>query len=140
EPSATKIAPGLARRVAQGPTEHVVAWVRFTDRAGRERDPLALAEAKQALSSRALLRRERRGRMTGVDASDLPVHAAYVRALEARGATVRGTSRWLNAASVEMPAGLAPELARLPFVAGLELVPRGRRITQPDPIEAAGAS
>jgi subtilisin family serine protease len=58
--------------------------------------------------------------------ADLPVHEPYLRALESRGARVRGASRWLNAASVEIPAGLAPELARMSFVRRMERVPVGR--------------
>jgi subtilisin family serine protease len=58
--------------------------------------------------------------------ADLPVHAPYLEALAARGARLRGASRWLNAASVAMPARLAGELAKLPFVARIERVPVAR--------------
>ena len=104
----------------------VTVWVTFADRAGAERDPAALAGARARMTPRALARRRLRGTLKDVDASDLPVHEPYVRALAARGARVRGTSRWLNAASIRIPARAAKELARLPFVSEVELVPVGR--------------
>jgi hypothetical protein len=58
--------------------------------------------------------------MPDVVAADLPVHEPYVRGVVARGANLRGTSRWLNAASVTVAAAQAVELARLPFVESVE--------------------
>jgi subtilisin family serine protease len=141
--SAWKLGPALADRVAASPGETVAAWVFFTDRAGAEHDRLAFEAARRSLSPRALERRMRRGAGEALFASDLPVHGPYVGALLARGARLRGVSRWLNAASVELPAGLASDLASLPFVARVELVPRGRRIepVEPiDPVPATGAT
>src|SRR2546427_271867 len=126
-----KIGPWLARLIAQGSDAAVPVWVFFTDRAGSERDPSAFHSSRPLLSQRSLDRRSRRGTLSGPDASDLPVHEPYVRALVARGARLRGTSRWLNAASVEMSPRLAAEIAHLPFVGRVELVPRGRGI---DPV------
>jgi serine protease AprX len=134
---AAKLGPSLARRVVDRPDEPVAAWVYFTDRAGLEHDPSALAAAGRALSPRASARRAARGAPAGMMASDLPVHASYVDALISRGARLRGTSRWLDAASVEMPARLAVDLARLPFVARVELVPLARPITRVDAPEPA---
>ncbi len=143
-PAAAKLASSLAQRAATAPESRAVVWVRFTDRAGAERDPRSLEAARAALPARTLDRRTRRGAFHGADASDLPVHAPYVRALVERGARLRGTSRWLNAASVEIPARLAGEFARLPFVADVREVPvgasaiRARRdaIETPEPAEA----
>jgi len=140
--SAARISPALAGRIAQRSDESVAVWVFFTDRAGAEHDPSAYTAARLTLTPRALERRVLRGAMPDLVASDLPVHAPYLRALLARGARLRGTSRWLNAASVEIPAALAIELARMPFVERIELVPRGRRIepvTEPGDAPAAGA-
>uniref|UniRef100_A0A832MJZ9 Peptidase S8/S53 domain-containing protein n=1 Tax=Eiseniibacteriota bacterium TaxID=2212470 RepID=A0A832MJZ9_UNCEI len=136
------LAPSLARRAAETPEQPVVAWVRFTDRAGAERRPEALEAARRALPARSLERRARRGTARSLGAADLPVHAPYVAAVTARGARVRGASRWLNAVSVEMPARLAPELARLPFVAAVEPVPaaaRTRRAPEPEAPAAAAS-
>jgi subtilisin family serine protease len=134
--SLARIAPSLARAIEADPGAEVSAWVHFADRAGRDRDPAAYALARRAFTARSLARRARRGTVTDLVDSDLPVHEPYVRALLARGARLRGTSRWLNAASVSMPAGLAREIARWPFVARVELVPVGRRprpILEPEP-------
>ncbi len=139
EPSFAKLEPSLGRDVMAAPTVPVVAWVYFTDRAGAEQDPAAFT--RPVVSVRSLERRRARGAIRGLIASDLPVHEAYVRALTLRGARVRGVSRWLNAASVEMPGRLAAELARLPFVAHLERVAVGmpiRTVGEPELAEMPG--
>jgi len=67
------LSPAVARLAATQPAETVVAWVRFTDRAGAERDPASAAQV--LVSARSLERRARRGQAAGLLASDLPVHA-----------------------------------------------------------------
>lgn len=129
-----RVGPGLARALATAPDRPVAVWVRFTDRAGTEHGLGAIAAARAAVAPRALERRARRGALRDATASDLPVHAPYVRALVARGARLRGASRWLNAASVEVAPRLAAEFARLPFVASVDRVPiarRARRVEEP---------
>jgi len=123
--SRSPIGPALSQVMRETPDRTVAAWVYFTDRGGDERDPAAFAAARAALTARSLDRRRRRGSLPDVADSDLPVHAAYVRALIARGAKLRGTSRWLNAASVDIPARLAGEIARWPFVSHVEQVAAG---------------
>ena len=135
-PAPGKLAPSLARLAAERPDERVVAWVSFTDRAGAERNPAARASLRPLVSARSLERRLRRGTITGLVASDLPVHEAYVRALVSRGARLRGTSRWLNAASVELPARAYAELSHLPFVAHMEIVPSAPRMVPVDELPA----
>ena len=104
----SRLSPGLARLSAVEPERRVVAWVYFTDRPAVKQGPEAIEAARAYLSRRSLERRQRRSG-TGPLVGDLPVHEPYLRALEAHGARVRGASRWLNAASVEIPARLAPE-------------------------------
>jgi subtilisin family serine protease len=128
---AAKLAPGIRVSAETRPDQPIVVWVYFTDRAGKERSRGMREEGMRNLSARSLERRLRRGTVTGLLISDLPVHAPYVDALRARGARLRGASRWLNAASIEAPARLAVELAALPFVARIEFVPVGRKI---DPV------
>ncbi len=140
---APRLEPEIARLARSTPDARVVAWVYFTDRAGAERDPSALLAARAAMAPRALDRRLRRGTLRDVVVSDLPVHEAYWRALAARGAKLRGTSRWLNAASVEMPARLAVEIASWPFVARVERVAAGmppRPVGEPEPVAAPAKS
>jgi subtilisin family serine protease len=127
--SARKIDERLALRLLEQPEAPVAAWVYFTDRAGRDHDPAAFAAARRALTARAASRRTRRGSIPDLVAADLPVHAPYVNALAERGARIRGASRWLNAASVEVRPALVATLAALPFVARLELVPVWNRLT-----------
>jgi subtilisin family serine protease len=114
--------------------------VRFADRGALER--ATPAERRRAalawLSARSLERRQRRGGGVDVLASDLPVDAAYVRALAERGYRVRAVSRWLNAASVAVPRARLAELERLPFVAGVVPVPRYRHPhPEPEPADPA---
>jgi subtilisin family serine protease len=127
------VGPGLARLATFAPDVPVAMWVNFSDRAGAERDPAAFARARFNLAPRALARRLNRAHGVELLASDLPVHAPYVRALTARGATLRGTSRWRNAASVTALPALGIALARLPFVQSVELVPLARRSVDPGP-------
>ena len=149
-------APAHAAVVEQGidalartqPETRVVAWIRFADRAGAEDSPSALAAERARRPARSLERRAVRGAgaARGLTADDLPVHAPYVRAVEARGLRVRGASRWKNAVSVEGPAGSVAALARLPFVAAIEPVERARALrpvgdVEPEaPIRSAAAS
>ena len=141
-PPAPGPSPPSSLSAPSSPAERVV-WVRFADRgaleaagaAGRHRAALA------QLSARSLERRARRGAVAGPLEGDLPVDAGYVRALAARGFRVRAVSRWLNAASVAAPADRLAELARLPFVAGVEPVARYRRdVPEPEPLAGAGAA
>lgn len=135
-----RLEAGLEREGREHPTARVVAWVRFADRAGAERDPAALAAERARRPARGLARRAVRGVEPALTADDLPVHAPYVRALEARGLVVRGTSRWLNAASVEGPAAAVTALARLPFVAAVEPVARASGLRPAEPFVAEPAA
>ncbi|MEO6461530.1 MAG: hypothetical protein ABIP29_00460, partial [Candidatus Eisenbacteria bacterium] len=123
-PAAGRIDDMIEQAARVSPQERVVAWVRFTDRAGAEHDPQALDAERARRPARGLERRALRGAVRDLTADDLPVHAPYVRALSARGLVVRGQSRWLNAASVDGPAGAVAALAHLPFVAAVEPVER----------------
>jgi hypothetical protein len=143
--AAGTVGPALAALARSASATPVAVWVTFADRAGSERDPAALARAEASLSPRARARRANRAHLAGVTAADLPVHAPYVHALTARGAVLRGTSRWLDAASVLAPPALAADLARLPFVQSVELVPLGRMSPdpgafEPDPSPPASAT
>ncbi|MGH7724950.1 MAG: hypothetical protein ACREOU_05930, partial [Candidatus Eiseniibacteriota bacterium] len=54
------IAPSLAREAAAHPDARVRVWVRFTDRAGAERDPAAFAAERSRRSAASLERRRLR--------------------------------------------------------------------------------
>jgi subtilisin family serine protease len=66
-----------------------------------------------------------------VDYRDLPVHAPYLEALQARGLRPYGASRWLNGAAVRLPGREVEALAALPFVGRLAPVERMRLSLDP---------
>jgi subtilisin family serine protease len=120
--SEAKLSPSLVRLAIQQPEAPTIVWVYFTDRAGAEHDPATFGKVRSTWPAKTFERRARRGIVHGVQPSDLPVSEAYVRTILARGGRLRGTSRWLNAASVELPARDLIEIAKWPFVARVEPV------------------
>jgi len=112
--------------------EHV--WVHFVDKGpaahGSALAP-ALVSRQTELLPRTLARRQRARGPVAVDARDLPVSADHIAHVEATGARVRVTSRWLNAVSVDATPAQLVELAALPEVSHLTPVARGRRDPSP---------
>ena len=138
-----RVSPRLARALANGdpalraPDGRLKVWVRFRDKGvPREDLPAALAQAGARLDPRALARRERRMAPGAavVDGSDLDVSAAYLAHCAATGAQVQRQSRWLNAASFLADASQVRRLARLPEVAGVDLVARFLSTGVPTPV------
>ena len=100
-------------------------WIFFRDRGtlsrpGPDRDR-ALQLAAARVTPRALARRARRG-APGLDDRDLDPDPSYVAAIAARGGSIRTTSSWLNAVSVEAPAESLARIQALPFVAQMRPV------------------
>ncbi len=95
----------------------VKAWIFFIDKGVYTQSQLqtALARRGPAISAKAAARRAKMG-IYSPQFVDLPVVDKYVRTLQERGAELRRTSRWLNAASVEIEGARLSELAALPFV------------------------
>ncbi len=92
-------------------------WVYFTDKGFADKTGM-LATAKHRgveLTERAAKRRAKVGR-DRIEFRDLPVRNDYVGTVEDLGATLRQRSRWLNAASYEVPVALIPQISDLPFV------------------------
>ncbi|MCA9285981.1 MAG: S8 family serine peptidase [Phycisphaerales bacterium] len=111
----------------EAPTRTVRMWVYLADKglATPAEHALALDEARDRLSPRTLARRSQRGtRDALVDETDIAVAERYRAAIVATGATVRHTSRWLNAVSVQASAAQVQAIAHLPFVERLEPVRR----------------
>jgi subtilisin family serine protease len=113
-------------------------WVFFRDRGalaepGPARDR-ALAVAASRVTPRALERRARRGApgAPGLDDRDLDPDPAYVAAIAALGGSIRTTSGWLNAVSVEAPAESLPRIEALPFVQRVRPVAQGLQEQTPD--------
>ncbi|MFO0962549.1 MAG: S8 family serine peptidase [Phycisphaerales bacterium] len=88
----------------------------------------AIDPAQTPLTQRALERRALRRTLPGlVDARDLPIDEATLAHIRATGATVRQTSRWLRAVSVDATPAQMRALRALPEVRTLAPVARGTR-------------
>jgi hypothetical protein len=134
---AAKLDPRLLGPALHPSGERLAVWLTFADKG--ERDPRELATMLGAvaatLTPRARARRERAGIRPLVDYRDLPVHAAYLDALTARGLEPLGVSRWFNQVAVRLSDDRLADVASLDFVSRILPVERGRR--SPDPRPAA---
>ncbi|GAB4323796.1 MAG: hypothetical protein Kow0074_16350 [Candidatus Zixiibacteriota bacterium] len=104
----------IGNRATQGTAK---IWVYFTDKGFADKTGLA-AVAKHrgvALTDRAAIRRAKVGR-DQIEFYDVPVRDDYIRSVEDLGAQLRQRSRWLNAASFEVPLSIIPQIGDLPFV------------------------
>ena len=118
-------------RLAAAPAEtsHLV-WVFFRDKGPQPER--RLDQARGRLTPRALARRAGRGtRRPLVGFEDLTLPPAYVEAVRAVGARLRHESRWFGAVSIEATEPQIRSLARLPFVARVDLVRRQPRRPRP---------
>jgi hypothetical protein len=123
---AGKIDPRL-RSVGE---EYVTAWVFFEDKAVSKGDEGRIARGY--LSERAIARRVSAG--IAIDEKDVPVEESYISRIEGEGAVVRRQSRWLNAASFQLPARALDRIAELDFVREIRPVTRYVR-SIPEPRE-----
>lgn len=104
-------------------------WVFFDDKdVATAALPAALVERGRELAPRALARRQRVRGDAGVDARDLPIAEVHLEGVRALGLSIRATSRWLNAVSVEASAADRARLAALPGVTRVSPVARATRI------------
>ena len=95
--------------------KQAAVWVFFTDKGVKTPAEFSAAAQRVSLTERNHRRRVRTGAPL-VTAADLPVREDYVGRVEAIGGELRRTSRWLNAASYEIPLRLVDSIAALPFV------------------------
>jgi subtilisin family serine protease len=105
-----------------GPDDRFVVWISFTDKGEsdlRRPTPSDLVSPRSLERRRTVLPADRI-----VDASDLPVGEAYVRALAGAGLILRQRSKWLNAVSATATAAQIKTVALLPFVGEIEIVYR----------------
>ena len=109
--------------------ETVKVWVFFTDKGIQDVESYhsALGKAEEALTARSVWRRSKTMKPTLVDFRDLPVNQAYVEEVVHSGARFRHASRWLNAASFEIPASRVEEISRLDFVRSIRPIATGMR-------------
>jgi serine protease AprX len=104
-------------------TGKVLLWVFFTDKGIFTKQQIANLVASKGVpfSERATARRLKHG-IAEVRFSDMPVRAEYVEQVEAIGAKLRWTSKWLNAASFAVKLGELDAIAKLACVARIEPV------------------
>ncbi len=119
-------------------------WVYFVDKGTPEFEDrrLHLQRVERSLTESARKRRVNRTGSLALDARDLPVHDGYLDALRAEGARVRGTSRWLNAATVCAGPNQLRRISELPFVSAVRPVAtfRRERVEILEPSAAEGPS
>lgn len=101
--------------------QSAVVWLYFTDKNVFTQDDYQRAAAEVIFSEKVLSRRAKAG-INDVLFIDLPVFSQYVEAVIDLGGDHRRTSRWLNAASFEIPWDLLDQTGALPFVAYIEPV------------------
>lgn len=135
--------PGISGRLqnmlaTRPPGEVLKVWVYLADKGqapGAGYDT-ALAAAEDRLSPRTRRRLSTRSnRLAGWE--DIPVHDPYLERIEGLGGRVLQVSRWLNAASVSIPAGDIDGLAGQPFVLRIDAVAR-LRYPRPVPPQLPG--
>ncbi len=143
QPGVSGIEPGISDRLrnelaTRPPDEMLKVWVYLVDKGldpGTGYDA-ALAAAEDRLSPRTRRRLSTRsGRLAGWE--DIPVHGPYLERIEALGGSILQVSRWLNAASVSIPAGNIDGLAGQPFVLRIDAV-AGLRHPRPVPARPSG--
>lgn len=96
----------------------------FTD---KDNTPFSVSEPLEFLSQRSLDRREKHG--VSVITEDLPVDPDYVADLENAGADVYFTSRWMNAALVQMSSEVATAVSQLASVETIEMIAPGASLS-----------
>ena len=104
--------------------------IRFTDKVGT---PYSIEEPKKFLSDRSLARRKKHD--VAITAQDLPVSSQYLQGLRSLDLKVYFTSRWINAALVQMSEVRVSEVEALPYVSSVVLVAPGSRLqSEPGPV------
>ncbi len=94
----------------------VKIWAYFTDKHLYTDRQFADAAAKITLTDAARARRAKMG-LDKITFGDIPVYSGYIDQITAMGAKFRHASRWLNAASFEIPLEQIDAVNNLPFVA-----------------------
>jgi hypothetical protein len=97
----------------------------FEDKVGT---PHIISQPESFLSTRAIERRQAQDIL--ITEADLPVSPVYLQALRNAGAKVFYTSRWMNAALVEMTASLEADILALNGVASIEYVAPGAKLKE----------
>jgi serine protease AprX len=121
-----RLTPFLSQRE---PEEKIKVWVFFTDKGIFDPGEYesALTQAKSTLTERAARRRAKTMKPNLVDFRDLPVDHTYVDEILKYQAKFRQKSKWLNAASFEIPVSRLDQISKLSFVRSIRPVSAGKR-------------
>lgn len=87
----------------------------FNDKAN---SPFSIEQPQEYLSQKAIERRQKQG--IEITEQDFPVNPSYLQALREEGISVKFTSKWLNAALIDIPENKLQEVLALSFIKGLE--------------------
>lgn len=96
----------------------------FTDKSNSE---YSIEQPLEFLSQRALERREKNG--IGLTELDIPVNAAYVSGIEAEGADVFFTTKWMNGALAQIQPSDTATVSALNYVSHVEFIAKGVKLT-----------
>jgi subtilisin family serine protease len=132
-PAAGTLAPKAMEYLKSRDLERAVVWVFFADKGVKSSAEFSAAAEQVRLTERSRNRRIRTG-VASVTIADLPVVPAYIQRVEALGGKVRRQSRWLNAASFELPYGSLETVGQLPFVVRVTPV-AGFARAESDPVD-----
>jgi serine protease AprX len=126
--------PVIAERFAselsiRDPQSQIKVWIFFTDKGFTDQMDYqsALNQTAKNLTSRATWRRAKTMKPNLVDFRDIPVNQSYIDQIMKFNAVERQRSRWLNAASFEIPVGELKKISALSFVRSIKPVLGGKR-------------
>jgi subtilisin family serine protease len=109
----------------------VKVWIFFSDKSTQAKQSFTEAASGVRLNEKVLKRRSK-VRLDHIVFADLPVSAEYVQAIRNAGGKLRHTSRWLNAASFEIPIGVLYEIQEYPFVSEVRPLGSYKKQLPPD--------
>ena len=89
--------------------------------------PFSISNPEQFLSQRSIQRRA--NQKINVIAEDLPINPTFRQQLQATGASVIFSSKWMNCILVETTPTIFSVIGSLPFVERIELVAPGKKLT-----------
>jgi subtilisin family serine protease len=130
EKPAAAISEETIRNLTQRDGDNVRVWVMFTDKGLPSESDFNTVAESVIFTERKQARRAKVELAEPVFA-DLPLNTDYVEAVTEAGGRLRRQSRWLNAASFELPAAALRTVAALPFVYEIRPLGLWRRPAEP---------
>lgn len=121
----------LESYLSQRTEKDVLVWIYFTDKGFKTKKDLVriLSENPRVVSERSLKRRSKELK-NGLNFQDLQLNKNYSTILQSLGVKVKNRSKWMNAVSSWIPREKISEIEKLPFVHKIDLVMRGKSITE----------